>query len=225
MQVNPYSAFSSLSNSSSSTNQTIADNFDTFLQLLTTQLQNQDPTDPLDTNQFTQQLVQYSEVEQAVKSNENLEKLVLLSASNALNGAVGYLGQVITTKDQSTELVNGQATWSYNSGGDAEKATFVVKDSSGNEVYSETKSLTSGSGDFTWNGKRSDGSLAQTGSYTLSVNAKTPQGDTINVSTSVSGTVEGVDMSGSEPVLLVAGRQVKLTDVVSIRAPVAENTQ
>ena len=42
----------------------IAGNFETFLSLLTTQLQNQDPLDPLDTNQFTQQLVEFSGVEQ-----------------------------------------------------------------------------------------------------------------------------------------------------------------
>lgn len=42
----------------------IASNFTTFLQLLTTQLKNQNPLDPLDTNQFTQQLVQFAQVEQ-----------------------------------------------------------------------------------------------------------------------------------------------------------------
>ena len=48
----------------------IASNFTTFLQLLTTQLKNQDPLSPLDTNQFTQQLVQFAQVEQQMKSND-----------------------------------------------------------------------------------------------------------------------------------------------------------
>ena len=55
----------------------IADNFDTFLQLLTTQLKNQNPLDPLDTNQFTQQLVQFTWVEQQLKTNEFLEAMML----------------------------------------------------------------------------------------------------------------------------------------------------
>ena len=42
-------------------------NFDTFLTLLTTQLKNQDPLSPMDTNQFTQQLVAFSQVEQQIK--------------------------------------------------------------------------------------------------------------------------------------------------------------
>ena len=64
--------------------QLIADNLDTFLQLLTTQLRNQDPLEPLDTNEFTSQLVQFSQVEQAVKSNELLEALAASQTGSAL---------------------------------------------------------------------------------------------------------------------------------------------
>ncbi|MGB8636859.1 MAG: flagellar hook capping FlgD N-terminal domain-containing protein [Pseudolabrys sp.] len=53
-------------------NEEIASNFTMFLQLLTTQLKNQNPLDPLDTNQFTQQLVQFAQVEQQMKSNDLL---------------------------------------------------------------------------------------------------------------------------------------------------------
>ena len=45
----------------------IASNFTEFLQLLTTQLQNQDPLSPMDTNQFTQQLVEFAQVEQQIE--------------------------------------------------------------------------------------------------------------------------------------------------------------
>ncbi len=221
MEINPYSALASVG-SSSSDRTTVADNFDTFLQLLTTQLRNQDPTDPLDTNQFTQQLVQYTEVEQAVKNNENLEKLILLSASNALNGAVNYIGQTISTSEQNADLVNGSASWGYTSSGNADQATFVVKDNLGNEVFSEVRPITAGVGEYVWNGRKSDGSLATSGQYTLNVNATNDQNETVNVTTSVSGTVDGVDMSGSEPVLLVGGKEVKLTDVISVRQKVTE---
>src|SRR6187431_2602810 len=57
--------------------QTLAGNFDTFLRLLTTQLKNQNPLDPLDTNQFTQQLVQFTGVEQQLKTNQFLEAMML----------------------------------------------------------------------------------------------------------------------------------------------------
>ena len=58
----------------------LADNFDTFLVLLTEQLKNQDPLDPLESEQFVQQLVQFSSVEQQIASNESLEALLALQA-------------------------------------------------------------------------------------------------------------------------------------------------
>ncbi|HEX2801368.1 MAG TPA: flagellar hook capping FlgD N-terminal domain-containing protein, partial [Phenylobacterium sp.] len=51
----------------------LVENFNTFLSLLTTQLKNQDPTAPLDSNQFTQQLVQMTGVEQQLNSNDLLK--------------------------------------------------------------------------------------------------------------------------------------------------------
>src|ERR1043165_2737104 len=75
------SATTNNSSSSSSTgteDNTIAGNFQTFLQLLTTQLKNQNPLDPLDTNQFTQQLVQFAQVEQQMNMNASLTSLISL---------------------------------------------------------------------------------------------------------------------------------------------------
>ena len=56
--------------------QSLAGNFSTFLTLLTAQLQNQDPLSPMDSNQFTQQLVAFSGVEQQIRTNENLEAMM-----------------------------------------------------------------------------------------------------------------------------------------------------
>ena len=69
-------ASTTTANATGADQQMIASNFTTFLQLLTTQLKNQNPLDPLDTNQFTQQLVQFAQVEQQMKSNDQLSSLV-----------------------------------------------------------------------------------------------------------------------------------------------------
>ena len=58
-----------------------------FLKLLTTQMQNQDPLSPMDTSQYTQQLVQYSQVEQSIQQNSTL-KDILSSLDHAGHGAV-----------------------------------------------------------------------------------------------------------------------------------------
>ena len=44
----------------------------------------------------------------------------------------------------------------------------------------------------------------------------------MEVTTSFSGIVDGVDMSGDEPVLLVGGQEIRLDDIKSIKAPTVQ---
>src|SRR6267142_4445505 len=79
-----------------SAQKSLSTNFNTFLTLLTTQLKNQDPLAPMDSNQFTQQLVQFSQVEQQINANKNLESLISLTKNQASVNAVSYLGKTLT---------------------------------------------------------------------------------------------------------------------------------
>lgn len=49
--------------------------FDLFLKLLTSQMKHQDPLDPVDSAEYTQQLVQYSAVEQAIEQTTTLKDI------------------------------------------------------------------------------------------------------------------------------------------------------
>ena len=66
---------------STSTNalSSLTNNFSSFLNLLMTQLQNQDPSSPMDTNQFTSELVQFSQVEQQITTNSSLTTVFVAS--------------------------------------------------------------------------------------------------------------------------------------------------
>src|SRR6187401_67414 len=90
----------------------IASNFTTFLQLLTTQLKNQNPLDPLDTNQFTQQLVQFAQVEQQMKQNSQLATLISIEQSAQASVAMSYVGQKVVIDGSTQQLTEGKATWS-----------------------------------------------------------------------------------------------------------------
>src|SRR6478736_5474552 len=92
----------------------IASNFTTFLQLLTTQLKNQNPLDPLDTNQFTQQLVQFAQVEQQMKSNDQLGTLASLQQSAQATAALSYVGSTVVLDGSSTQMTNHAAAWNLN---------------------------------------------------------------------------------------------------------------
>src|ERR1700756_3610979 len=105
------SAASPVTSTTKSSNATLGDNFQTFLTLLTTQLKNQNPLDPLDTNQFTQQLVQFAQVEQQLKSNDQLTTLVSLQKTAQSTAALEFVGQTVGVAGNTAALTNGQATW------------------------------------------------------------------------------------------------------------------
>src|SRR4051794_26930078 len=119
---------------------TIAGNFQTFLQLLTTQLKNQNPLDPLDTNQFTQQLVQFAQVEQQLKSNTQLSTLVSLQQTAQNTQALNFVGQTVAVDGDTAPLTDGSATW-YMSVSKPSTAKINITDSKGVTVYSTTQAL------------------------------------------------------------------------------------
>lgn len=192
---------------------TIANNFDTFLQLLTTQLQNQNPLDPLDTNEFTNQLVQFSGVEQSIKTNENLEAILRLSVANTATAAVSYIGKTISASGTSAELSNGRATWTYTADRAAGNVTVTVRDSSDTIVFSQQGAIGAGTGTFVWDGVKDDGSRAPDGDYTISMAAFDDAGQVVPVKTSVGGIVDSIDLAGEEPVLIIGSQRINLSTV------------
>jgi len=218
LEVNPFSTVSAVSQATADRT-ALGGNLDTFLQLLITQLQNQDPLDPVDTNQFTQQLVQFTEAEQTIKTNQNLEKLINVSAASTITNVVGYIGKEVTGSGAISDLQNGVATWQYSTPAASDDALFTVSDSDGNIVFAQNQSIAAGAGTFVWNGQTSGGGIAPAGSYQLSLRAKDLAGNLLDASTSFTGIVDGVDMSGSEVVLTSGNRTIKLDEVTSIRSP------
>ncbi|KPF42035.1 flagellar hook assembly protein FlgD [Rhizobium sp. AAP43] len=76
--------------------------YDSFLKLLIAQMQNQDPTNPMDASEQISQLATFSQVEQSIQMNSNLETLI---TGNALTNASNYIGKTITSADEKTSGV------------------------------------------------------------------------------------------------------------------------
>jgi flagellar basal-body rod modification protein FlgD len=200
-------------------NSTLASNFTTFLQLLTTQLKNQNPLDPLDTNQFTQQLVQFAQVEQQLKSNTQLETLVSLQKATQATQALGYVGQTVAIDGQTSKLTSNGAGWSFNSPKPA-SATINILNSTGATVFSGTYALNSGVQNFVWDGRNNSGVKQADGDYTLSITAKDATGQAVAVSTEIQGVVDSVDMSKTPPVLSVNNTEYALDKIKRVvRSP------
>ena len=154
------SASSSKSSSSTSTAATnsLMSNYDTFLTLLTTQLKTQSPLDPMDSSTFTNQLVQYSSVEQAILSNQKLDSMLTTLATNSALQLVNYIGKSVTAYSDTTKFDSGEAAWTVNSSAASSGAKVTITDENGGVVYQGTTDLKAGDNAFTWDGKGSNGS-------------------------------------------------------------------
>ncbi|MBN8919187.1 MAG: flagellar biosynthesis protein FlgD [Rhizobiales bacterium] len=216
MATSAVGSTTSTTTTSATSRASIAQNFDTFLQLLTTQLKNQNPLDPLDTNQFTQQLVQFAQVEQQMSTNTNLGTLVSLQQTAQTSGALGFLGTTVAIAGDTSKLANNQATWSF-SGTTPATATITITDSKGQTAYSGTYAVNAGNQEFVWDGRGNDGTAWPAGDYKINITAKDATGQTVAMSTTVNGTVDSVDLSQSPPVLTVGNRTFTIDKVTQVR--------
>jgi flagellar basal-body rod modification protein FlgD len=184
---------------------TIAGNFQMFLTLLTTQLKNQNPLDPLDTNQFTQQLVQFAQVEQQLKQNEQLATLVALEKSAQATTALAYVGATVAVDGQTAALSNRQATWSFTVPKPV-TATVTIKSATGQTAYSSAYTMNPGLQNFVWDGRDNNGVQWADGNYTLSITAKDASGQVVSIASEVQGVVDSVDLTRNPPVLSIGGQ-------------------
>ncbi|MEJ1967321.1 MAG: flagellar hook capping FlgD N-terminal domain-containing protein [Rhizomicrobium sp.] len=197
--------------------QQLAGNFDTFLTLLTTQLQNQDPLSPMDSNTFTQQLVEYSQVEQQIDTNDNLKSLITQGSATTGAYAVSYLGKAVTVSNGQAPLASGQAIWAYDLGAASTQTQLTVTDTNGNVVYTGAGETGAGAHAFNWDGKDTGGTQLADGTYKLTVTATAADGSAVSSVVTSTGVVSEVDMTGASPMLMVGPMSVSLTDIAGVQ--------
>jgi flagellar basal-body rod modification protein FlgD len=196
----------------------IASNFTTFLQLLTTQLKNQNPMDPLDTNQFTQQLVQFAQVEQQIKQNSQLEQLLALEKSAQTTVALAYVGQTVVVDGSVTKLTDTGATWAV-AIAKPSTVTVTVKDATGQTAYTGSFAMNPGNQNFTWDGKGNDGQTWPPGTYTMSATVTDASGQSTALSTEIQAVVDGVDVTKDPPILSINGEDYTIDQIKRVVRP------
>lgn len=186
----------------------LAENFDTFLTLLTTQLKNQDPLSPMDSNDFTQQMVQMTGVEQQLLTNDLLQKLIT-NTSSGITTAVSLIGKDVRAVSDDAALSNGKAQWTYKLDGDAADVKIEVVDAAGKVVHTAAGDKDAGEHAFSWNGKDANGvQRGNGGIYTLRVKAVDSALAAVGSTTFVEGTVTGVEQVDGAAFITVNGGKV-----------------
>ena len=204
----------------------LATSFNTFLTLLTTQLKNQDPLSPLDSNQFTQQLVQMTGVEQQLASNDLLKQLVT-NTGTGISTAVGVIGKDVTASSADAQIAGGKANWNYNLSRDASAVAIQIVDAKGAVVHAEAPSDNSaGNHTFTWNGKDMTGQqLADGGPYTLKITSKDSTGTDVPNNIFLQGRVTGVEQdSTGQTLLTINGAKIPWSTVTAVTEATSTTT-
>jgi flagellar basal-body rod modification protein FlgD len=210
----------------SAASSTLASDFDTFLQLLTTQLKNQDPTDPMDANQFTEQLVQFSQVEQQININKNLETMISMLQTQQSSSNLSYIGKVVDVESADAELSSGgTAYWSYQVPEGTDTVSYKIIDENGKVVRGATMSASDAGAsggnrvEVAWDGTDANGKAADAGTYTLEITAKDASGKALDgTSVYARGYVESVEIVDGQQYLKVSGMKVLPEDIVSVYA-------
>ncbi len=194
-----------------------AGDFQSFLKLLTTQLEQQDPLSPMNAEKFTQQLVQFTTVEQALRANERLDTLIDTIRAGQVLSAAAYVGREVELAGDEIFLpAAGDARFGYLLPREAASVQLVVRDVSGRVVHEEMLDGSPGRHLVSWDGRDDAGRRLEPGRYRLELAAKDGAGVPVEVELRTVGTVQSVRFDDGELLLVVDGTPHPLSTVLAI---------
>lgn len=186
-----------------------------FLKLLTTQMQNQDPLNPMETSEYTQQLVQFSQVEQSIQQTSALKDIIAQMSGQQLSQASGFIGREARFATNIAGLDSDPATWTYEVAGAPTSLTATIMDASGAEMKVITLDPAS-SGRFEWDGMKSDGTRAPSGAYSLTLTGMDARGEALNSTINSVAVVKDVVAGGRELMLGVNGIRLPISGLIAV---------
>lgn len=194
-----------------------------FLKLLVAQLKNQDPLQPQDNSEFVAQLAQFSSLEQTMGINDRLDMLSAQQSGLQNSQIVSMVGSLATVRGNIATLgANGAPVGiNYTLGGAADTTKITISDDSGRVIRTLDAKPTSGGGlqKITWDGHDDKGVLQPAGRYNVTVQARGPNGEVIDVSQEASGTVQAVSFAKGYPELsLDNGLTVPVSDLLRVES-------
>jgi flagellar basal-body rod modification protein FlgD len=205
---------------------TLAEDFSQFLQLLTVQLQNQDPLSPMDSNEFTSQLVQFTQVEQAINTNTKLDNLVSLELGSSVTSALGYVGLDIQYVSAEIALEEGEPTTiRYSLDNTATVSKINIFNEEGTLVYSADADKAVGAHEFTWNGRDLVNNELPSGTYIVRVDSADANEEPVNTTTVVQSRVKGIEQQNGIVFALVGERAVPISDILNAVEPLLDNEE
>lgn len=198
---------------------------DGFLKMLVTQLKNQNPTDPMKGRDFASQLAQFSSVEQLtsisdqIKSQKGANQALTESVNSGV--ATDLIGRTVEAGgNQFTQSGGREKTLGMNLSGPASNVSVTIRDAGGNAVRTRTlENVSAGPNEITWDGTTDAGAQAPDGNYSFDVEATGPQGNPVDTTPYLKGTVDRVSFGEQGTRLLVDGAEIPMSRIRSVATP------
>ncbi len=215
-QVNTIGAATSLASTAQQPTQELGEQ--EFLNLLMTQLGNQDPLNPMQSADFAEQVASMNQVKQLMGANERLDQLMLGMTSMNNQSAVQLVGKEVIAKGDSFSHVEGSTQeMHFDLPQDADRVTVTIRDSEGREVRTiDAFDKSSGMQSIEWNGLKNDLTEVPPGDFTFDIQAEDANGDPIEVTTYVRGTVDELRFDNGFPMLVVGGAEITLDQILRV---------
>lgn len=180
-----------------------------FLKLLMAQLGNQDPLDPMDNDAFVQQLTSFANLEELRNMGKSFEDLINITSAGNQATMVTLLGKDV--RISGSEFQGPEAKLHYTLPEAALEAQLEIRDKNGLLVrVIEDIPIVEGSHSIDVTDLPDEG-------LKFSIVAKNNKGEELEVKTSVSEQVTGVNFGEVIPVLITrSGREIPATEIVEI---------
>ena len=209
-------------NGASRKDQLMADR-EAYLQLLITQLKNQNPNNPTDTDRMTQQIVSISQAEQAITTNEHLDKLVKMQEDEHRAAAINYIGKVIGYDTSDQEYGGSPIKFQYDIKSNAESLNIKIKNDQNiavKTIKSNTEDRQKGLHELKWDGFTDLGQRAPYGKYRVEIEALDGNGSPIYYETNAKSYVKSIyEFFGSTMLELDNGTEIPLNKVKAVSMP------
>lgn len=192
---------------------------ESFLKLFMEQLKYQDPLNPVKNEQFSQQMAMFSQLEQSVNMNKNLEKL-LGQQNNMQIAALQLVGKNVLADRGALyhDKVKGITPFAFKLPQDANEVKVDVLDVNGETVKTyNLGARNQGEVQWKWDGSTDAGPPAESGRYSYRVSGTSGDGSPLSISTKLEGRVSGVTTSNGVVFLLVGDQRIALNEVETIK--------
>ena len=169
----------------------------------------------MDANAFTTELVQFSGVEQQIKTNTGLDSLIQLTQAAQTLQSSSLVGKAVTVQSPQLSLQDGVATIGFTdpAGG---PATVDVYDAAGHAIREDTVTATPGANVWTWDGKDASGASRPDGAYTVTVRNAADGAGNAALAFTVTATATGIARVNGALRLQLGGLTTDFTNIQSV---------